>query len=117
MAFPFSVVEHHFQSAARSGHTGVGVGDSGGCDASAVHAVRVDGGHFMAMLNPRATAQATARAVGDWLQGEMEVWRDARTRWREAWVVKDVGEKQGMSDELVDRVKKWDGEPVGIGKL
>lgn len=93
--------------------TGIGPGGNGGREVGAVRNVRVDGGHFMCMLNPRGVAEV----LGGWLRGEMEGWREERGRWEREWVGMGIEEKQGMSQEVVENVRKWDGQAVGASKL
>lgn len=47
----------------------------------------------------------------------MEGWREERGRWEREWVGMGIEEKQGMSQEVVENVRKWDGQAVGASKL
>ena len=69
--------------------TGVGGGGNGGLFKGGVSVAEVDGGHFMAMKNPRALLMELAQ----WMEQEHGIWRE---RWRdreERWVKLPVEEK------------------------
>ena len=92
--------------------TGVGGGGNGGLFMGGVSAAEVDGGHFMAMKNPRALSMELAQ----WMEQEHDIWRERR-RDRETWVKLPVEEKQSHSKERIDRARKWDGKAVPVAKL
>ena len=94
-------------------YTPKGPGGSGRREVGAVKNVRFEGGHFVTMLNH----VGTAKAFGDWLREERDVWKEAKTRWQEGWELTDIRGEHGVSPEFAKRVRRWDGVLDGTSQL
>ena len=88
--------------------TGVGFGGSGGVKLGQVSEVVVPGSHFVPMERPKEITVSISKWVGEKLRAQKE----SLTKLDEEQKGMSKRERQMMSKEWVETMRKWDGRPV-----